>query len=327
MKFTKNTGAVVSISAISLIIFNVVAFLFPFLHTVTFWLGYCFATMSMIILFISSISLFGKSDSNAKFLSVPQFNVALLYFVLQIVLSVIEMANTFLTYKIAIIINCILIAVFLIIFLLVGIGKSAVESRDSYTNNKRFYIKNIQVELELIETTDSEVTKALNDLKESVRFSDPMSHSQLSAIESKIENKVYQLKEQVNIKSDALSLCNEIQLLLKVRNQKTKLLKNVPDNHAETNNTNGTKVVGGSLAICILVLGIILSIVFINEAVSDLKAEKYEIAIAEFESIKGFKDSEQQIETANATIKMNSYTEAENEYQKDIRPAMWISVD
>lgn len=322
MKFTKNTGAAVSISIISLIIFNAVAFLTPFLHTVTFWLGYCFATMSIVVLLISSLVLFGKNDSNTKFLSVPQFNVALIYFILQIALSFAEMTNSFLTYKIAVIINCVLIAVFLIAFLLVGIGKSAVESRDSYTNSKRFYIKNIQTELELIETTDSEVTKALNDLKESVRFSDPMSHSQLDAIENEIENKVRQLKEQINIKSDALGLCSEIQLLLKERNQKTKLLKNVPDKYAEKDNTSGAKVVGGSLAICVLVLGIILTVVFIiaptriyNEAVDDLNAEKYEIAIAEFESIKGFKDSEQQIESAKTTINTNLYADAENEYK------------
>lgn len=322
MKFTKNTGATVSISIISLIIFNVVAFIFPFLHTVTFWLGYCFATMSIVILLLSSLALLGKSDSNTKFLSVPQFDVALLYFVLQIVLSFVEMTNSFLTYKIAIIINCALVAVFLIAFLLVGIGKSAVESRDSYTNNKRFYIKNIQVELELLETTDFEIAKALNDLKENVRFSDPMSHSQLAAIENKIENKVFQLKEQINVKSEALLLCNEIQFLLKERNQKTKLLKNVPDNHAENDTTSGTKVVGGSLAICTLVLGIVLTVVFIivptkiyNEAVADLNAEKYEIAIAEFESIKGFKDSDQQIESAKTAINTNLYADAENEYK------------
>lgn len=139
MTFTKNTGAAVSISIISLIIFNAVAFLTPFLHTVTFWLGYCFATMSIVVLLISSLVLFGKNDSNTKFLSVPQFNVALIYFILQIALSFAEMTNSFLTYKIAIIINCVLIAVFLIAFLLVGIGKSAVESRDSYTNSKEIY--------------------------------------------------------------------------------------------------------------------------------------------------------------------------------------------
>lgn len=322
MKFTKNTGAAVSISIISLIIFNAVAFLTPFLHTVTFWLGYCFATMSIVVLLISSLVLFGKNDSNTKFLSVPQFNVALIYFILQIALSFAEMTNSFLTYKIAVIINCVLIAVFLIAFLLVGIGKSAVESRDSYTNNKRFYIKNIQTELELIESTDSEVTKALNDLKESVRFSDPMSHSQLAAIENKIENKVCQLKEQINIKSEALCLCSEIQLLLKERNQKTKLLKNIPDKYAEKDNTSGAKVVGGSLALCVLVLGIILTVIFIivptqiyNGAVDDLNAEKYEIAIAEFESIKGFKDSEQQIESAKTEINTNLYSNAETEYK------------
>lgn len=322
MKFTKNIGASVSISVISLIIFNIVAFLVPFSHTVTFWLGYCFATMSIVVLLFSSLALFGKSDSNAKFLSIPQFNVALLYFVLQIALSFTEMTNSILTYKIAIIINCVLIAMFLIAFLLVGIGKSAVESRDSYTNSKQLYIKSVLVELELIETDDAEVNKALNDLKENVRFSDPMSHSQLAAIENKIENKVFQLKEQVNVKNEALALCNEIQLLLKERNQKTKLLKNVPDKHTENDNTAGAKVVGGSLAICVLVLSIILTVVFIivptkiyNEALADIEAEKYELAIVEFKSIKGFKDSEQQIESVNTLIKTKSYAEAENEYK------------
>lgn len=155
MKFSKNKGAAISISIVSIIIFNVIAFLAPFLHTVTFWLGYCFATMAIINLLISSLVLFDKNDSNIKFLSIPQFNVALIYFVLQIVLSFITMVNSVLTYKIAIIANCVLIAVFLIAFLFVGIAKSTVSSRDDYTNSKQFYIKNIQVELELIESNDT----------------------------------------------------------------------------------------------------------------------------------------------------------------------------
>ena len=322
MKFSKNKGASISISIVSLIIFNVIAFLAPFLHTVTFWLGYCFATMAIIILLISSLILFGKSDSNVKFLSIPQYNVSLIYFILQMALSFAEMANSVLTYKIAIITNCILIAVFLIAFLLVGIGKSTVASRDDCTNSKQFYIKNIQVELELIESNDTEVTKNLNDLKESVRFSDPMSHSQLAGIENKIENKVCQLKEQIHDKNKALLLCNDIQLLLKERNQKAKLLKNTPDKYTENDNTSGAKVVGGSVAVCTLVLGIILTVVFIivpsqiyNDAVSDFNAEKYEIAITKFEIIEGFKDSEQQIESAKTAISTNLYEEAENEFE------------
>lgn len=322
MKFSKNKGATISISIVSLIIFNAVAFLVPFPHTVTFWLGYCFATMSIIVMLISSLVLFGKIDSDAKFLNVPQFNVVLIYFILQIALSFAEMANSVLTYKIAIITNCILIAVFLITFLLIGIGKSTVVSRDDYTNSKQFYIKNIQVELELIESNDAEVTKTLNDLKESIRFSDPMSHSQLAAIENKIRNKISQLKEQIHDKNKALLLCNDIQLLLKERNQKVKLLKNTPDKHTENDNTSGVKVVGGSVAVCTLVLGVILTVVFIivpsqiyNDAVSDFNAEKYEIAITKFESIEGFRDSEQQIESAKTAISTNLYEEAENEFK------------
>jgi len=322
MKFSKNKGASISISIVSLIIFNVIAFLAPFPHTVTFWLGYCFATMSIVVMLISSLVLFGKSDSAAKFLNIPQFNVALIYFILQMALSFAEMANSVLTYKIAIITNCILIAVFLIAFLLVGIGKSTVASRDDYTKSKQFYIKNIQVELELIESNNADVSRALNDLKESVRFSDPMSHSQLAGIENKIENKVCQLKEQIHDKNKALSLCNDIQLLLKERNQKAKLLKNTPDKHTENDNASGAKVVGGSVAVCTLVLGIILTVVFIivpsqiyNDAVSDFNAEKYEIAITKFESIKGFKDSEQQIEFAKTAISIDLYEEAENEFK------------
>ena len=68
---------------------------------------------------------------------------------------------------------------------------------------------------------DADTKKALEQLAEKIRFSDPMSHEQLAELENKIFIDIASLKNT----SDKTALISEITLLLNERNKKCKILK------------------------------------------------------------------------------------------------------
>ena len=68
---------------------------------------------------------------------------------------------------------------------------------------------------------DADTKKALEQLAEKIRFSDPMSSEQLLALESSIASKVEALKTAAN----KMELISELNSLLIERNKKCKLLK------------------------------------------------------------------------------------------------------
>jgi len=56
----KNRALLLSALAIVLVLFNIVAFVIPFNHTATFWIGYGFTMLAIAITFIGSGMVLGK---------------------------------------------------------------------------------------------------------------------------------------------------------------------------------------------------------------------------------------------------------------------------
>lgn len=68
---------------------------------------------------------------------------------------------------------------------------------------------------------DAKTKKALEQLAEKIRFSDPMSNEQLTSLEEKISLAVENLKSSDN----KMKIIEELNLLLDERNLKCKILK------------------------------------------------------------------------------------------------------
>ena len=102
-------------------------------------------------------------------------------------------------------------------------GRGEIERVETKVKQKVFYIKSLQVDVELLakNESDSEVKAELEKLAEKIRFSDPMSLPELGAIEKDIADKTNGLKTAV----DKLTVITEIDALLAERNAKIKILK------------------------------------------------------------------------------------------------------
>ncbi len=323
MGFSKNKGRSVVIALIVLVMFNVIAFaLPPCKHTILFWLGYTFETFSVLSLLAVSLVAIEKASTNNTFLGLPPVNLTWIYFILQSATSLWQMTYFQLPYSYGIIINSCLAGIYLICLILTFAASDNIKQLETATTQKVTYIKELQTNLELLTSDDTEVLNKIGELVETVRFSDPISHSQLSDIESKINKNVYLLQNNINDKNNALQLCNEIKQLFQVRNKKCALLKNVSEPQSYIPDNSGIKIVTfafgiiGSLVIAILIVCFIaIPANKYNSALALYNNKQYSQALEDFKNLGTYRNSPEMVDTIEETLQAEQYQLAEDYYQ------------
>lgn len=224
----KNRALLLSALAAILILFNIVAFVVPFNQTTTFWIGYGFTMLAILVTFIASGTVLGKG-AEKTFMGMPIAVVLWSYFILQATIGIVLMAASSLSYRAAILLCAIpLLLACLAVIASVG-GTRHIEKVTEQRKEKTFYIQSLLIDVEGLErkTDDAGLRKSIRDLAETVRYSDSFSSEKLAVLENKIESKAAELEELVT-SSDAPAakrMCSEISELMAERNKKCKLLK------------------------------------------------------------------------------------------------------
>lgn len=316
MTFNKNKGVSVVAAMILLVVFSAIAFLVPVQHNLIFWLGYSFAVFATILLSAMFVFLFDSKDNEERFFKLAHVKLAWVYFVIQIALSIWQMFFYSQGYFLALILDCIVTAVFLIIILVVHAGTQTIDKKEQKTAQKVLFIRELQNKVSLISSNESDVSKRLKDLAETIRFSDPMSHSRLFELEEEILQNISLLEKCVGIKEEAEELLDKIEKQLKERAMQCKTLKGVKDVEVALDNS-GVKYVGTAFGILAGMATIVLVVCFVviptqkyNAAKTLLDLEKYPEAIVAFEALGDYRDSEMQIEVAQNAILQQKYDDA-----------------
>lgn len=320
MGFTKNKAWCIIIALICLIFFNVVAFVIPITHGLMFWMGYGFAVFANLLLVFNAVIAFGKTDISQAFFNLPSLTVAWGYFALQTFVSIWQMIHFDFPYFIGIITDSALATFAVITLVVANMAKNEIESIDNRIEKKVFYIRELKSDIDLIATTDSDIAERIKDLSESVRFSDPMSHSLLVPIENKIANKISILKENENNPEIALNICDEIQKLIAERNQKCKMLKGMPEMIDEKNNT-GVEILAISFAIGSIaaMFALVLAFAIIpmqkyNAAMALYTQKDYANAEISFENLGNYRDSKLKSEQIKEILLDEKYDCAQEYY-------------
>lgn len=318
MKLSKGQGICCFVAVILFGIFTTVSFLLPLEHTASFWLGYFFALLALVILLLSLLFFFEKSVKEDRALNIPLIVTAWLYLVIQAGLSFKEMTIFPAGYTAAVGINLILALLFTVIILSIAAVSSKIAKREEIVREKVSYIRDMRSQLERISTDDSDLKTTLKKLAEDVRYSDPMSHSQLSTLEEELKSKVEELTNSTSDIDKSMTICTDIVNLLKERNDKCKSLKGVKDpveNISDKPSGNKLAIVG--VGVTILIFAVTLFVVFItvptkayNAACSLMEAGQYDEATAAFEALDGFKDSEKKIEDIKTILLDKDYDAA-----------------
>ena len=220
----KNKGMAYAVLAIAFVLFNVIAFAVPTVKTATFWVAYVFTAIA----FASQIAIWkfafkGADTLKSKFLGIPLISVGITYLIVQIIAFAIFMALPLTATWIAIVMCALILGVSAICLIGTETGREEVGRVEEKVEKKVFYIKSLQVDVEMLASAeiDTDTKATLTKLAEKIRFSDPMSNESLADLEAEISAKIKELKTAEN-KAEIITVLDS---LITERNKKAKLLK------------------------------------------------------------------------------------------------------
>ena len=220
----KNTKRVYIILGVAFVLFNVIAFAVPTAKTTTFWIAYAFTVVAFALQIGTWRAAFKADDTlKSKFLGIPIINVGIVYLICQLIVFVVFMTFSVIPSWVAVIICALILGVSVICLISADTAKDEIARVEEKVNHKVFYIRELQADVEMLAELEQneEIKEALAKLAEKIRYSDPMSSEALADLETKIKEKVTELKT-ADHKSEIIS---ELDLLLTERNKKIKILK------------------------------------------------------------------------------------------------------
>lgn len=220
----KNSTKGYVILGILFVLISIIAFAVPSVKTATFWIAYVFTAAA----FAAQIGIWktalGKEGTlKSKFLGFPVVHIGIVYAIIQTVAFAVFLFVPTLPVWSAIVVCSVIAGISAVCMISVDAGRNEIERVEAKVQNKVFYIRELQADIELLadNETNADVKTALTQLAEKIRFSDPMSNEQLADLEDKISTKIEELKTT----SSQLEIITELNSLLDERNKKCKILK------------------------------------------------------------------------------------------------------
>ena len=216
---------------IVLAVFSVITFAVPFEHTAVFWISYGMGVFALLVLGFVLLSMFGKGTTvRSKFYGFPVARIAWSYSITQLVLSLIFMM---ISGRIPVWIPLI---VYPVLFAAAAIGLISVDAMRGEIMRQDAKLKtdiSCMTTLRSIvyplanQCPDPDAKKALQQLADEFRYSDPVSSEALKPVENDLQALVSELQNAVssgNI-TQITSLCGKISTVLTERNRLCKLNK------------------------------------------------------------------------------------------------------
>ncbi|MCD7805144.1 MAG: hypothetical protein LUH03_08370 [Oscillospiraceae bacterium] len=219
------------IIAVLLVVFSAIAFLPPFSRTAVFAAAYCFgllAILSQIYFFHASFS--GNESAKSKFYGVPIAQIGLVYIVVQLIISLLEMVlASVLPLWVALVVNIIAAGV-------AFAGCIAADTmREEIIRQDNAIKKDVSAMRELQSLANAIVSQCSNDgmmgdlkrVSEELRFSDPVTSEDSAPLEKELQEQLKELQKAVadDDVETVSALCKRLLAGLTERNRVCKLGK------------------------------------------------------------------------------------------------------
>ena len=219
----KQTRGYLILGILALLV-SVTAFAVPAEKTGAFWIAYVFTLAAITAQIVVWKAAFGREDSlKSRFLGLPVIHIGVVYLVLQLIAFTVFLFIPAAPAWSAVIACALIAGISAVCLISADTGRGEIERVEAKVQEKVFYLKSLQVNAELLarQEADPETRAQLEKLAEKLRFSDPMSHPQLSGLESALSAKLAELKTA----PEKPPLIQEANALLEERNAKCKILK------------------------------------------------------------------------------------------------------
>lgn len=214
---------------ISVAVFNIISFIAPIIRVGLFWVGYAMITVMFIIQLACSLMFFKQNNKEKIFLNIPIITISYAALIVSVIVGLVFMAITGVSFWLAIIIASLVTGFYLIAIISVKTATDSIENTNEKVNLQTLFVKSLNVEAQTL------AQKAYNDdirfitdrVCEAVRYSDPVSNESLADCESKITLKFKEFEKSVVEHNTELAekISNELISLINERNQKCKLMK------------------------------------------------------------------------------------------------------
>lgn len=224
MMMKKNSSKGYLILGILFVLVSVIAFAIPSAKTTAFWLSYGFTVLAFAAQIAIWKAAFGRNESlKSKFLGFPIVHIGIVYLVVQVIAFAVFLFIPTLPIWSAVVACTVVAGVSSVCMIASDVGRSEIERVSAKVQEKAFYIKQLQADVELLAgaETDAATKSTLTQLAEKIRYSDPVSNEHIADIEDRITAKVAELKKA----ADKTNCIVELNSLFDERNRKCKLLK------------------------------------------------------------------------------------------------------
>ena len=221
---SKNATRGIFTLVILLAVFSVIAFVIPFPKNTVFWIAYVcgvFAILFQLYIFKSS---FGNENARSRFYGFPIARLGIYYLVIQLVVSIAEIAlSKILPIWVVILINVVIFAVAMIGCITTETVRDEIVRQDGKLKESVFNIRELQsISATLVDQCgDEELKKSLKKLADDFRYSDPLSSDKTQTLETEMQVRIGELQQAVidgDIES-AKQLCDKLAGNLRERNR------------------------------------------------------------------------------------------------------------
>lgn len=226
---TKNTVAFGLIYVILLGVFNLLVFTISKSRNDVFWLSYGFMTLAFVVQIVSMFMSFKSADVETAFFGIPLASFSVFYLCAELVIGALFMIFQMASFTLALVIQVIVLAVFLIIAIISLLARDTVQQISDNVKEHVSNLKSVLVDIEMLMDgcTDPELKADLRKLSETVKYSDPISNEAVADVEQRIMRKISELRINIedNQIADAKQSCADLERLYVERNKKLAISK------------------------------------------------------------------------------------------------------
>ena len=220
----KNSSKGYLILGILFVLVSVIAFAVPSEKNTAFWISYAFTLIAFAAQIVIWKSTLGRAESlKSKFLGFPIGHIGMVYLVVQVIAFGVFLFIPTLPIWSAVVVCAVVAGVSAVCMIASDVGRSEIERVSAKVQEKTFFIKQVQTEIELLADAETDIAtkSALTQLAEKICYSDPVSNEHIADIEDRITVKIAELKSS----ADKVKIIAELNLLLDERNKTIKILK------------------------------------------------------------------------------------------------------
>ena len=218
----------VVVLGVLLVLYILIAFLIPFVHTATFWVSFVFTLIAFGVVAASIYIAFVKNpDAKSRFYGFPIAKIGVIYGAVQLAAGLVLMAlAAIVPARMAVLVYAVALGAAVIGLVSAEAVVSEIHVQDAKLKNNVALMRSLQSKINQIAAQSED--KGIKALAEEFRYSDPVSSDALAEIERDLAAVVDELQAAV-VDGDGEAtdkLCRKAAATLAERNRLCKLNKN-----------------------------------------------------------------------------------------------------